>query len=382
MTKRALLIVLDSVGVGSAPDAGRYGDDGANTLGHILARCPELTLPTLTALGLPQIMSSDDTANTDTNPPTALVGRMREFSTGKDTTTGHWELGGVHLQQPFATFESFPRELIAAIEADADVQFIGNYPQSGTLILDELGAEHLASRRPILYTSADSVLQIAAHEEIFSTHALYRLCEIARRHCDSYRIGRVIARPFTGAIGNFQRTAQRRDFSMQPPPTVLNALTNAQIPVTGIGKISDIFASSGISHSHPTHSNAEGMATIDQLWPTAQGLLFANLVDFDMLFGHRRDVAGYANALKEFDVWLGRFLTTLDPDDLVILTADHGNDPTWIGTDHTREEVPVFVLHDSQCGTLGTRMSFTDVAATLADYFAIPPWPLGTSMLR
>jgi phosphopentomutase len=308
---------------------------------------------------------------------------MQERSAGKDTTTGHWELAGIVLDEPFAVYERFPDELVHKIEGDAAVQFIGNYAQSGTTILEELGEEHMRSRKPILYTSADSVLQIAAHEEIVPIERLYEICALARTHADAARIGRVIARPFVGGSGGFVRTPRRHDYSMKPPRSALNALCDAGVAVVGIGKISDIFAGEGVTASHPTASNAEGMKQIAELWPRAgNSLLFANLVDFDMLYGHRRDFAGYARALEEFDVWLGGFLSEIGSEDLVIITADHGNDPTFRGTDHTREEVPLFVLHDLAVRDLGTRETFADVAATLTHYFAIDRWPSGSSFLK
>ena len=372
---RALLIVLDSVGIGDAPDAAKYGDEGANTLGHIFEREPNLRLPTLDSLGLARLFGRDGEVR-------ASYGRMREQSAGKDTTTGHWELAGVILEEPFAVYEHFPAELVHAIEREAGVEFIGNYPRSGTVILDELGPEHVRSGRPILYTSADSVLQIAAHEEVIAIERLYKICEIARRHADSFRIGRVIARPFVGSEGAFKRTTRRHDFSIQPPRTVLNALSDAKVDVIGVGKISDIFAGCGISESHPTSSNAEGMSHIERLWRERRdGLVFANLVDFDMMFGHRRDVSGYADALREFDDWLATFLEQIEADDLVIITADHGNDPTFRGTDHTREQVPLFVLHQSARRDLGTRNTYADVAATISNLFQLPTWPKGCSFL-
>jgi phosphopentomutase len=374
---RALLLVLDSVGCGDAPDAAGYGDEGANTLGHILAAAPSLALPALWSLGLWKIVTGDvfDPRSQSTR---ASWGRMRERSAGKDTTTGHWEIAGVVLGEAFGTFTKFPAELLGAIEREAGVEFIGNYPQSGTTILDELGAEHVRTRKPIVYTSADSVLQIAAHERVIPLERLYDLCRVARRHCDRHRIGRVIARPFTGEPGAWERTSGRHDYSMVPPRTVLNAIEETGLAVEGVGKISDIFAGSGITHSTPTASNAEGMAAIDALWETVDdGLIFANLVDFDMLYGHRRDVAGYTQALVEFDTWLAGFLTRIEEEDLVIVTADHGNDPTWRGTDHTREEVPLMVLHGDSTRPLGTRRTFADVAATLANYFRLDPWAMG-----
>ena len=374
---RALLLVLDSVGCGHAPDAAAYGDEGADTLGHIFAAQPALALPALFSLGLGKIIGAKNSP-----APIASHGRMCERSAGKDTTTGHWEIAGVILDQPFATYAQFPPELVRAIELEAGVQFIGNYAQSGTTILTELGAEHVRTGQPILYTSADSVLQIAAHESVIPLPRLYQICRIARRHCDAWRIGRVIARPFTGEPGAFARTSGRHDFSAVPPLTILDAIAAAGLSVEGVGKISDIFAARGLTHSTPTTSNADGMAAIDTLWANGHdGLIFANLVDFDMHFGHRRDVAGYARALAEFDAWLALFVEKVAPADLVIITADHGNDPTWPGTDHTREEVPLLVLHASQAAPLGTRETFADIAATLADFFHLPPWKVGESFL-
>ncbi len=373
---RALLLILDSVGCGGAPDAAVYGDEGADTLGHICENTPGFSLPNLERLGLARILHRRDAI-----APQASWGRMRERSVGKDTTTGHWEIAGAVLDEPFKVFAKFPAELVRAIEHEAGVEFIGNYPASGTMILDELGAEHLRTAKPILYTSADSVLQIAAHESVVPRARLYEICKIARRHCDALRIGRVIARPFIGEPGAFQRTAGRHDYAMLPPRTVLDAIAESGRTVHGIGKISDIFAGSGITASMPTASNAEGMAAIAALWPSLDGLLFANLVDFDMLFGHRRNVAGYADALRAFDRWLPTLLADVKPDDLVIITADHGNDPTWRGTDHTREEVPLLILHRGKMTPLGTRATFADVAATMADFFRLPAWPVGASVI-
>ena len=379
---RALLIVLDSAGCGEAPDAAAYGDAGANTLGHVLATQPELELPALFSLGLWKILTGD-VFHRRSQATLASYGRMRERSKGKDTTSGHWEIAGAILDSPFQTFTAFPAELVQGIEQEARVQFLGNYPQSGTVVLDELGAEHLRTGKPILYTSADSVLQIAAHESVVSRKRLYEICRIARRHANAWRIGRVIARPFTGSPGAFQRTSGRHDFSMAPPRTVLNAIAETGLRVEGVGKISDIFAGSGVTHSTPTGSNAEGMAAIDRLWADqTDGLVFANLVDFDALYGHRRDPAGYLRALVEFDRWLGEFIPRREDEDLVILTADHGNDPTFPGADHTREEVPLMALHGGMSAPLGTRRTFADVAATLASFFRLQhSWPVGESFI-
>ena len=383
---RALVLVLDSVGIGHAPDAAKYGDEGANTLGHIFARVPDLRLPNLSALGLTKVLDENYSwaRKSFALPQLASFGKMEERSAGKDTTTGHWELAGVILDVPFAVFAKFPYELVRAIEHEAGVKFIGNYAQSGTTILEELGAEQIRTGHPVLYTSADSVLQIAAHEDVIPIPKLYEICEIARRQGDRYRIGRVIARPFDGAPGNFRRTARRHDYSMKPPRTVLNAICEANLPVLAVGKISDIFAGEGITESHPTSSNQEGMTTIGNLWAkTERGLIFANLVDFDMLYGHRRDAAGYAKTLMEFDEWLGLFIDQISPEDLVIITADHGNDPTFRGSDHTREQVPLLVMHHREERDLGTRSTFADLAASLAEFFQLPePWPAGCSFLH
>lgn len=371
---RSLLIVLDSVGAGAAPDAGLYGDLGADTLGHIMARTG-LRLPTLDALGLARVMGRDGPA------PQACWGRMRPRAAGKDSTTGHWEIAGVALQEPFAVFDRFPPELLAPIEAEAGIRFLGNVAASGTEIIDRLGPEHLRTGQPILYTSADSVLQIAAHEAVIPVERLYALCEIARRHADAWRIGRVIARPFIGEPGSFRRTPRRHDFAMRPPPTVLDALGGAGLPVIGIGKTADLFAGQGFTRSRPTASNADGMRAIAEVWEaTREGLVFANLVDFDTEYGHRRDPQGYARALAEFDAWLAGFLPGCAPEDLLIVTADHGNDPTHRGTDHTREEVPLLLCHAGRRDPLGMRDGFGDVAATLAAFHGIA-WAGGRSCL-
>jgi phosphopentomutase len=377
---RALVIVLDSVGIGHAPDAEKYGDEGANTLGHILEAVPDLALPNLRLLGLDELIGR---GGGNGHGYLASFGKMQERSAGKDTTTGHWELAGEILDVPFAVFEHFPEALVRAIEAAAGVKFIGNYARSGTTILQELGPEHIRTGQPILYTSADSVLQIAAHEEVMPVDRLYQICEVARRCSDPYRIGRVIARPFLGEEGNFRRTANRHDFSMKPAGTVLEAIQESGTRVIGVGKIHDIFAGQGITESHPTVSNDDGMTKMSELWGSgADSLIFANLVDFDMVYGHRRDVRGYADSLAAFDRWLGPFLKTVKPNDLVIITADHGNDPTFPGSDHTREQVPLFVLHNGESRNLGTRSTFADAAASLAEFFQLAePWPSGISFL-
>ncbi len=345
--KRVLCIVLDSVGCGNAPDAAEYGDAGANTLGHLFERVPGFSLPNLARLGLCEILNLSDAARL--HPDTSWA-RLTENSAGKDTTTGHWELMGCARDKAFTTFETFPAELVAELEKRGGVEFIGNFASSGTGILVQLGEEHLRTGKPILYTSADSVLQIAAHEEVFGLERLWELCKTARTLLDErgIQIGRVIARPFLGSsAADFKRTGNRHDYSLMPGESVLNRLQAAGVQTIGVGKIADIFANSGISESHPTKSNAEGMAVIDRLWAENREephFIFANLVDFDSLYGHRRDPEGYAQCLREFDAWLGGFIEQVSPDDLLILTADHGNDPYHSGTDHTREQVPVLVL--------------------------------------
>ena len=378
---RAVVIVLDGCGVGDAPDAAAYGDEGADTLGHLLGRDPALAgrLPTLFSLGLGRVTGHAADAPLR---PEAAYGRLTETSRGKDSTTGHWELAGVTLAEPFAVFDAFPPTLVHAIERDAGVTFIGNVPASGTEILDRLGPDHLHTGRPILYTSADSVLQIAAHETAFGLGRLYDVCRVARHHADAARIGRVIARPFLGEPGAFVRTGDRHDFSLVPPPTVLNALQAAGVPTVGVGKIGDLFAGSGLGASYPTASNAVGMASTADVWPDlGHGLLFVNLVDFDTLYGHRRDPDGFAAALVAFDRWLGGFLPSVGPDDLLIVTADHGTDPTFRGTDHTRERVPLLASGPGLAGDLGTRDTFADVAATLAAAFGLPAWPVGRALV-
>ena len=372
---RALLIVLDSVGCGGAPDAAVYGDTGADTLRHVLDAVLAVRLPNLWSMGLGRVLGRGPTV-----APSGQWGVMTPQSAGKDSTTGHWELAGVVLDRPLGTFDRFPPGLVAAIEAEAGVGFIGNVAASGTEIIDRLGPEHVRTGRPILYTSADSVLQVAAHEAVMTLPRLYALCEVCRRHADDYRIGRVIARPFVGEPGGFARTAGRHDFSLRPPPTVLDALAAAGVAVTSVGKTADLFAGAGFAASHPTVSDAEGMATTTRLWRGGTGgMLFVNLVDCDTLYGHRRDPAGYAAALAAIDRWLGDLLAEIRPEDLLIVTADHGNDPTFRGTDHTRERVPVLVRHGGRTGDLGDRQTLADVAATVAAAFGVPGgWGMGT----
>ncbi len=366
---RVLCIVLDSVGCGHAPDAAAYGDAGADTLGHLFRNIADLRLPNLASLGLYEILGLKIAATVRSE---ASFARLTERSAGKDTTTGHWELMGCSLEEPFATFTAFPPELVAELEERGGVGFIGNVAASGTEILERLGEEHLRTGRPILYTSADSVLQIAAHEESFGLQRLWDLCKTARHLLDgkNIRIGRVIARPFLGdSAATFRRTGNRHDYSLMPGETVLDRLQAKGVATIGVGKISDIFAGSGISESHPTKSNAEGMAVIDRLWVEPREgphFIFANLVDFDSLYGHRRNPQGYADCLMEFDAWLGGFLKTVGHRDFVLITADHGNDPYHPGTDHTREQVPLLAMNAPAPLADGT---FSDVARWIESAF-------------
>jgi phosphopentomutase len=371
---RVILIVLDSVGVGSLPDAAAYGDDGANTLGHVAERCGGLQLPNLKKLGLGNIIPIQGVAAV--SKPLASWGRMAEMSHGKDTIAGHWELMGIILDKAFAIFaQGFPPALVEEFLSRTGVKgILGNHAASGTEIIAELGAEHMRSGFPIVYTSADSVLQIAAHEEIIPLAELYEMCLRSRKICDAWRIGRVIARPFIGGPGNFSRTDNRRDFPMLPSrETVLDVLLKNGLEVTAIGKIENIFAGRGIGRSRPSHGNSEGLNLLaEELTVTRRGLVFNNLVDFDMLYGHRNDVAGYGAALETFDRELGRLLPKLGRTDLLVISADHGCDPTYPGTDHTREYVPLLVYSPGlPARDLGVRRTFADVGVSILEIFAL-----------
>lgn len=379
--RRALLIVLDSVGIGNAPDAASFGDKGANTVGHIRETVTDFAIPTLDKAGL-SAAEAIAAGKPVEGEPILSYGCLTEISAGKDTTTGHWELAGAPVVESFSVFETFPEELVREMETEAGVTFIGNYAQSGTVILDELGERHLESGNPILYTSADSVMQVAAHEDSFGLEKLYEVCRKLRLIADRERIGRVIARPFTGLPGNFTRTSNRHDFSLQPPETLLNHLVSADVDTIGVGKISNIFAGSGINSSRSTKSNEEGCDVIDSLlenYSNRDHLIFANLVDFDMLYGHRRDPEGYGRALMDFDQWLATLLPRLDDETLLLITADHGNDPTWSGTDHTRERVPILARFPGAPQNLGIRETYADVAATLAEWFGVDSTGSGQS---
>lgn len=373
--QRIALVVLDSVGIGALPDASDFGDEGANTLGHIAERVPFFSVPHLEKLGLGRIAPLQG-VNADVQPA-AYYGKMAEASVGKDTMTGHWELAGLRVTIPFRTYpDGFPRELIRRFEQETGRGVIGNKPASGTEIIAELGEEHRRTGAWIVYTSADSVFQIAAHEDVVPLEELYAACRAARRIMSGeYAVGRVIARPFIGKPGEYSRTSNRHDYAVKPPAaTVLNQLRDAGLDSIAVGKINDIFSGEGITKSLSTVSNAHGIdETIAALNNPFHGLLFTNLVDFDSLYGHRRDPEGYAKALMEFDNRLPELMAVLGDNDLLMLTADHGNDPVHHGTDHTREYVPLLVWSPrfKQPASLGIRRTFADVGATIADNFRL-----------
>jgi phosphopentomutase len=379
-----VLIVLDSVGIGELPDAARYGDEGSDTLGNI-ARDVDLSLPNLAALGLGNIRPLRGVPPADS--PAASYGRMAEASPGKDSVTGHWEIAGVVLDTPFPTFPGgFPPDVIRAFEQAIGRATLGNEVASGTEIIARLGDAHVASGRPIVYTSADSVFQIAAHESVVPVAELYRMCEAAYRIVvDGLGVGRVIARPFVGTSGAYVRTANRHDYAMPSPrPTLLDVLTGASVPVASVGKVADLFAGRGIGRSRPTASDTAGVdGVLETMAAEPQGLIFANLVDFDTQFGHRNDVEGYAANLERFDGRLPEILSALAEGDLLVLTADHGNDPTTPSTDHSREYVPVLATgHRVRRGVdLGTRATFADLGQTVAQAFGVGPLACGASFL-
>jgi len=371
---RVIWIVLDSVGIGALPDAADYGDTGRSTLGHIAESRP-LALPNLVQLGLANIAPL---AHLSPAPsPSGAYGKGITHSPGKDTTAGHWEMAGIWLDQPFPTYpHGFPRELIAEFEKRIGRATLGNKPASGTEIIKELGEEHVRTGKPIVYTSGDSVFQIAAHEGVIPIAELYRFCEIARELLDGpRRVGRVIARPFAGTAPNFKRTTRRHDYAVDPPkPMLLDVLVERRIPIFGIGKIHDIYNGRGVQHYVTTTGNADGMAKLaTAAGQQKQGLIFCNLVDFDMLYGHRKDVPGFAESLEEFDRMLGPFLKLLYPSDLLLITADHGcdPDPRWPTTDHSREYVPILAYSPSlkTGANLGIRSTLADMGQTVAENF-------------
>lgn len=383
---RVIWMVLDSVGIGPLPDAAQYGDTGRDTLAHV-ARSRPLKIPNLVRLGLSNIRPLDHL--TPPPQPDGCFGKAATTSPGKDTTTGHWEMAGIWLDQAFPVYpHGFPPEILEAFELAVGRRSLGNKPASGTEIIKELGAEHVRTGQPIVYTSGDSVFQIATHEEIIPIPELYRMCEIARRLLDGpHRVGRVIARPFVGKPGAFRRTERRHDYAVEPPrPMLLDVLSEHGIPIFGIGKIHDIYNGRGVENYVTTKNNADGMQKITQaLAERPIGLVFANLVDFDMLFGHRKDVEGFARSLEEFDALLGPFLSSLRREDLLLITADHGCDPDDCSpsTDHSREYVPLLVysLRAKKAVNLGTRSTLADLGQTVAEIFG-GSIPHGTSFLR
>ena len=382
---RVIIIVLDSAGVGELPDAGRYGDEGSSTLPHTARAVGGLRVPQLEALGLGRIVPLEGVRPLPA--PRGAYGKLAERSAGKDSTTGHWELMGVIVDRPFPTYpKGFPADLIAAFERAIRTSILGNEAASGTEIIARLGPEHQRTGYPIVYTSADSVFQVAAHEDVIPVQRLYEICLTARRLLTGpHAVSRVIARPFVGSPGAYTRTDRRRDFSLPPTaPTVLDAVTAQGLEVVGIGKISDLFAGRGVTRSIHTRDDLDGMAqTGAAMTSTARGIIFTNLVDLDSKFGHRNDPAGYARDLEAIDAALPQVMGRVRPDDLVVITADHGNDPTTGSTDHAREYVPVLFGGPAVRGgvDLGVRSTFADVGATVADALGIPWEGPGTSVL-
>ena len=388
--KRIFVIVLDSLGIGAMPDAARFADEGADTFGHILEKTKTLNIPNLRRLGFLNLKCGGDMKGVES--PEGRFMRMREASNGKDTMTGHWEMMGIKTEKPFRTFteHGFPAELIKELEKQCGKKVIGNKSASGTEIIEELGEEEIRTGSMIVYTAADSVMQICGNEETFDLEELYRCCETARRITmkDEWRVGRVIARPYIGMKkGEFKRTSNRRDYALKPPaPTVLNALKDAGNDVIGVGKIHDIFCGEGITKTYHSESSVHGMEqTIDLCKEEFTGLCFVNLVDFDALWGHRRNVEGYGKEIEKFDEKLGVLMECLLQDDLLILTADHGNDPTYKGTDHTREYVP-FLAYSKRMqagGPLPEAETFAVIGATVAENFGVdmPKGTIGYSVL-
>ena len=389
--KRIFTIVIDSLGVGGAKDAAAYGDAGTDTLGHIAESVERLAIPNMRKLGIANMKELKNIAPVE--KPLGYFTKMNEASTGKDTMTGHWEMMGLHITKPFLTFSEhgFPKELIEELEKRTGHKVIGNRSESGTVILDELGEEEIATGHMIVYTSADSVLQICGNEETFGLDELYRCCKIAREITmkDEWKVGRVIARPYVGKKkGEFKRTSNRHDYALKPfGKTALNVLKDAGYDVISVGKICDIFDGEGITESNKSKSSVHGMEqTIAIAERDFTGLCFVNLVDFDALWGHRRNVKGYAQELERFDVKLGELLQVLHEDDLLIITADHGNDPTYTGTDHTREQVPFLAYSPSMksSGKLEEPPAFAIIGATIVDNFglAMPQDTIGYSILE
>lgn len=379
---RVILLIMDSVGAGELPDAADYGDQGSDTLGNI-AKAVGLRVPALRSLGLAHAAAIGG----DAPAPRGAYGRLAEASAGKDSVTGHWEMMGIVLDRPFPTFpQGFPPDVIQEFESRIGRRSLGNVVASGTAIIDALGAEHVRTGWPIVYTSADSVFQIAAHESVIPIGELYRMCAVAfDLVARGLGVGRVIARPFVGESGHFARTSNRRDFALDPfRPTLFDRLKEAGHPVVGIGKIEDLFAGRGLTRAVHTTSDAHGMDVVDdELVRTPRGLIAVNLVDCDALYGHRNDVQGYADNLERFDARLAALLPKLRPEDLLVVTADHGNDPTTPSTDHSREHVPVLLFGAAvKSGvSIGTRPTFADLGQTLAAVFGVPPLAHGRSFL-
>ena len=386
MYKRIIILVMDSVGIGHSPDAAKFNDEGSNTLGHIEATAGLIHCPTLRSLGLANIAD----IKTDETLVMGAYGKMEEVSTGKDTTSGHWEMMGHPVTVPFPTFyDGFPKELMDTFTKETGYGYLGNEVASGTEIIERLGVEHMKTGKPIVYTSADSVFQIAAHEDMIPLEDLYRMCEITRNKVcvGDYYVGRIIARPFIGKPGHFVRTSNRHDYSRMPEHRMVQQeLQAAQIPTVAVGKIGDIYAHVGWDESYPTKSNAHGMNVVPYLLGSSfeRGLMMVNLVEFDSLYGHRRNVEGYKRAIEDFDYQLSGLLPLLKDDDLLIITADHGNDPTWHGTDHTREHVPLLAYSPSmkRAIDLGLRHSFGDIGQTVLANFGLSPYAVGTSFLK
>jgi phosphopentomutase len=383
---RVVILLLDGVGCGELPDAADYSDQGSNTLANLARAVGGLNVPNLAALGLGNITPIQGIpAQAHAR---ASFGRMAEQSAGKDSTTGHWEVAGLVTDEPFPLFPNgFPPEFVHSFEQAIGRKTIGNVAASGTEIIKELGEEHVRTGCPIVYTSADSVFQVACHEDVIPREELYRICQKARGLCSGpFCVGRVIARPFTGKPGSFKRTARRKDFSCAPPqPTLLDNVKEAGLPVVAIGKVDDLFAGRGFTETHHSVSNADCLRlTVETMEKTRTGLIFTNLIQFDMDWGHRNDTAGFAAGLAEFDVFLPNILNRLDPHDLLFITADHGNDPTTPSTDHSLEYVPLLALGPGfrKGVNLGTRPTFADLGQTAAEYLKVKPTPHGTSFLE
>lgn len=381
--RRVILIILDSVGIGAMPDAARFGDEGAHTLGNIRKLRGRLDLPNMTALGLAAI--EDSRLDAGKSAPTGCYGRCAEQTLAKDTTCGHWEIAGLPLEQPFKTYpEGFPGELMDAFERRIGRGTLANYAASGTVIINDLGDEHVRTGKPIVYTSADSVFQIAMHEDVIPLAEQYRICEAARELLvGDYLVGRVIARPFVGTSGGYMRTENRRDYAIEPfSDTILDALDRQGLPVVGIGKIEDIFCNRGVTISDHTRNNRDGIEATLRFIESGEGsFIFSNLVDFDMLYGHRNDVEGYAAALELFDAALPSMLGALKGGDVLMISADHGCDPTNPSTDHSREYIPLLVTGKPvrENVDLGTRKSFADIGSTIYEYLTGETWSAGES---